>query len=84
MVVRAVGLVAGTGFAHSAGGAHHPDAYERYRAAIIEFVGRYWGQRLGDVHGEPAASSQLRDTITKELGWRVEVAEWMQKENVLS
>jgi metallo-beta-lactamase family protein len=36
------------------------------------------------VHGEPAASSQLRDTITKELGWRVEVAEWMQKENVLS
>lgn len=26
-----------------------PDAYERYRAAIIEFVGRYWGQRVGDV-----------------------------------
>jgi len=26
------------------------DAYERYRAAIIEFVGRYWGKRLGDVH----------------------------------
>jgi ubiquinone biosynthesis protein len=26
-----------------------PDAFERYRAAIIEFVGRYWGQRLGDV-----------------------------------
>jgi ubiquinone biosynthesis protein len=24
-------------------------AYERYRAAIIEFVGRYWGQRLGEV-----------------------------------
>jgi ubiquinone biosynthesis protein len=23
--------------------------YERYRAAIIEFVGRYWGQRLGEV-----------------------------------
>ncbi|MEA2696139.1 MAG: ubiquinone biosynthesis protein, partial [Myxococcales bacterium] len=21
----------------------------RYRAAIIEFVGRYWGQRLGEV-----------------------------------
>ena len=31
------------------------------------------------VHGEPAASSQLRDTLTKELGWNVEVAEWMQK-----
>lgn len=24
-------------------------AYERYRAEIIEFVGRYWGQRLGEV-----------------------------------
>jgi ubiquinone biosynthesis protein len=23
--------------------------FERYRAAIIEFVGRYWGQRLGEV-----------------------------------
>jgi ubiquinone biosynthesis protein len=26
-----------------------PEAFERYRAAIIDFVGRYWGQRLGDV-----------------------------------
>jgi ubiquinone biosynthesis protein len=24
-------------------------AFERYRAAIIEFVGRYWGQLLGEV-----------------------------------
>ena len=31
------------------------------------------------VHGEPAASSQLRDAIKKELGWKVEAAEWMQK-----
>ena len=31
------------------------------------------------VHGEPAASSQLRDAMTKELGWNVQVAEWMQK-----
>ena len=31
------------------------------------------------VHGEPAASSELRDTMKKELGWRVEVAEWMEK-----
>jgi ubiquinone biosynthesis protein len=23
--------------------------FERFRAAVIEFVGRYWGQRLGDV-----------------------------------
>jgi ubiquinone biosynthesis protein len=26
-----------------------PDAYQRYRGAVIEFVGRYWGQRLGEV-----------------------------------
>jgi len=24
-------------------------AFERYRAAIIEFVGRYWGKRMGEV-----------------------------------
>ena len=31
------------------------------------------------VHGEPAAATQLQDTMKKELGWKVEVAEWMQK-----
>ncbi len=31
------------------------------------------------VHGEPAASSLLRDMINKELAWKVEIAEWMQK-----
>jgi ubiquinone biosynthesis protein len=31
------------------GGARDPEKFERYRAAIIEFVGRYWGQRLGEV-----------------------------------
>jgi ubiquinone biosynthesis protein len=30
-------------------GARDTEAYQRYRAAIIEFVGRYWGQRLGEV-----------------------------------
>jgi len=34
------------------------------------------------VHGEPAASTQLRDLISKELGWKVQVAEWMQKVEV--
>jgi metallo-beta-lactamase family protein len=34
------------------------------------------------VHGDPAASSQLRDTMTKELGWNVQVAQWMQKVEV--
>jgi metallo-beta-lactamase family protein len=35
------------------------------------------------VHGEPAASSQLRDTMTKELGWNAQIAEWMQKVEVM-
>ena len=34
------------------------------------------------VHGEPSASSQLRDTMAKELGWNVQIAQWMQKVNV--
>jgi metallo-beta-lactamase family protein len=34
------------------------------------------------VHGEPAASSQLRETMTRELGWDVQVAEWMEKVDV--
>jgi ubiquinone biosynthesis protein len=33
----------------NANGPRDPEAFERYRAAIIDFVGRYWGQRLGDV-----------------------------------
>ena len=39
-------------YQHVAGadaGARDPRAFERLRAAIIEFVGRYWGQRLGEV-----------------------------------
>ena len=31
------------------------------------------------VHGDPAASSQLRDAMAKELRWNVQVAQWMQK-----
>jgi metallo-beta-lactamase family protein len=31
------------------------------------------------VHGEPAAATQLRDLISKELGWKVQIAEWMEK-----
>jgi metallo-beta-lactamase family protein len=34
------------------------------------------------VHGEPAASSQLRDLMKKELGWHVQVAEYMEKVEV--
>jgi metallo-beta-lactamase family protein len=29
------------------------------------------------VHGEPAASSQLRDLMVRELGWNVQIAQWM-------
>ena len=36
------------------------------------------------VHGEPAASAQLRDTMIKELGWNVQVAQWMQKVQIMS
>ena len=36
------------------------------------------------VHGEPAASSQLRDAMTKDLGWNVQIAQWMQKVEVNS
>jgi metallo-beta-lactamase family protein len=31
------------------------------------------------VHGEPSASTQLRDLMTKELGWNVQVAEYMER-----
>lgn len=34
------------------------------------------------VHGEPAASTQLRDLMSKELGWNVQVAQWMQRVQV--
>jgi metallo-beta-lactamase family protein len=34
------------------------------------------------VHGEPSASSQLRDLMTKELGWNVQIAQWLQKETL--
>ena len=34
------------------------------------------------VHGEPSASSQLRDVMTRELGWKVQIAQWMQRVNV--
>jgi metallo-beta-lactamase family protein len=35
------------------------------------------------VHGDPSAATQLRYAVTKSLGWKVEVAEWMEKVPVL-
>ena len=34
------------------------------------------------VHGEPAAATALRDAITQKLGWKVDVAQWLQKVEV--
>jgi len=34
------------------------------------------------VHGEPSASSALRDAITAKLGWKVDVAQWLEKVGV--
>jgi metallo-beta-lactamase family protein len=34
------------------------------------------------VHGEPAAASQLRDAMSKDLGWNLQIAQWMQKVEV--
>lgn len=34
------------------------------------------------VHGEPQAASQLRDLMKKQLGWNVQVAEYMEKAEV--
>jgi metallo-beta-lactamase family protein len=34
------------------------------------------------VHGEPEASSQLREAMTKDLGWNVQIAQWMQKAEI--
>lgn len=31
------------------------------------------------VHGEPASAEALRESITRELRWNVEIARWMQK-----
>ena len=31
------------------------------------------------VHGEPEASNLLRDAMAKDLGWNVQIAQWMEK-----
>jgi metallo-beta-lactamase family protein len=34
------------------------------------------------VHGEPAASGSLRDMMTKDLGWNVQVAQYLEKAEI--
>jgi ubiquinone biosynthesis protein len=36
-------------YAMSSASPANEEAFERFRSAIIEFVGRYWGQRMGEV-----------------------------------
>jgi ubiquinone biosynthesis protein len=42
-------MSANAGAGQGQGQGEGDESFERYRAAIIEFVGRYWGQRLGEV-----------------------------------
>lgn len=48
---------------------------------LLEWLRTFSGKpgRTYLVHGEPDASSQLRDTIATELGWEVQIAQWMEK-----
>lgn len=65
------------------------DAFEQFSdhadtRELLEWL-RTFTQKPGVtylVHGEPAAASQLRDEITKQLGWNVQIAQWMEKVDV--
>jgi metallo-beta-lactamase family protein len=51
---------------------------------LLEWLRTFQGRPSATylVHGEPSAASQLRQTIQQELGWKVEVAEWLEKVEV--
>jgi metallo-beta-lactamase family protein len=53
-------------------------------AELLEWLHTFSNKPMATylVHGEPDASSQLRDTMVKELGWNVQIAQWMQKVEV--
>lgn len=48
---------------------------------LLEWLGTFANQPKVTylVHGDPAASSQLRETMDKQLGWNVRVAQYMEK-----
>jgi ubiquinone biosynthesis protein len=48
-VIHDLSMQSGPSKGSGSGEVVDPERFERLRAAIIEFVGRYWGQRLGDV-----------------------------------
>lgn len=51
---------------------------------LLEWLRTFRNRPAGTylVHGEPDAAHQLRETMTNELGWMVQVAEYMQKVDV--
>ena len=51
---------------------------------LIEWLRTFRNQPAATylVHGEPDAASQLRDLMRKELGWQVEVAQYLQKVDI--
>jgi metallo-beta-lactamase family protein len=48
---------------------------------LLEWLRTFKGapNRTYLVHGDPEASSKLRDVMSQELGWNVQVARWMEK-----
>ena len=48
---------------------------------LLEWLRTFQGQPVVTylVHGEPEAAAGLRQAIMRELGWKVEIAQWMQK-----
>jgi metallo-beta-lactamase family protein len=52
---------------------------------LLEWLGTFRNQPANTylVHGEPDASAQLRDLMKKELGWNVEVAQYLAKVEVV-
>jgi len=52
---------------------------------LLEWLGTFSNKPATTylVHGDGDAASQLRDTMSRQLGWNVQVAEWMQKVQVV-
>ncbi len=51
---------------------------------LLQWLGTFRNQPAETylVHGEPDASGQLRDLIKKELGWKVQIAQYLAKTEV--
>jgi len=51
---------------------------------LLEWLGTFKGRptRTYLVHGDPEASSELCDVMSRKLGWKVQVARWMEKVEV--